>query len=140
MAKEKNKTEDLEKEEVFGSPKSDKEVIKDSYEKYYKDSQKTGKTSQVSHDFYQWEEEGQVLIGKLIEFEELESKDYEGKYNRYIFDTDEGLMGVICGKVIDKLMAERDLINKVLRIEYQGQRQLDGGRTVNRFRVDIIKD
>ena len=53
---------------------------------------------------------------------------------------DEGLMGVICGKVIDKVMAERDLINKVLRIEYQGQRQLDGGRTVNRFRVDIIKD
>ena len=139
MAKEKNVTKDFEKEEVFGSPKTDREAIKDSYEKYYKDSQKAGKTAQVSHDFYQWEEEGQVLIGKLIEFEAIDSKEYEGKYNRYIFDTDEGLMGVICGTVVDKLMAEQDLTGKVLRIEYQGQRQLDAGRTVNRFRIDIIK-
>ena len=134
-----NKKEEVKKEEVKEEVQTDREVIKDSYEKYYKDSQKAGETLQVSHDFYQWEVEGQVLIGKLIEFEEVLSKEYEKPYNRYIFDTDDGLAGVICGKAVDNLMAEQDLIGKVLRIEYQGQRQLDGGRVVNRFRVDIIK-
>ena len=110
------------------------------YERAYKEAEKAKKTMQLSHEFYQWEEEGQVLIGRLLSFEPTDSKLYEGKYNHYIFDTDDGLMGVICGKVVDNLVEERDLIGRILRIEYQGQRQLDAGKTVNRFRIDIIEE
>ena len=109
-----------------------------SYERKYKEAEKTGKTVQLSHEFYQWEEEGQVLIGRLIEFMPVESKEYEGEYNLYIFDTDDGLAGVIFGVLIDKLMTEKNYIGKILRIEYKGKKQLDAGRTVNRFRVDSI--
>jgi len=116
------------------------EKLKDnSYERTYKEAEKAGKTQQLSHEFYQWEEEGQILIGKLIDYEPVESKDFEGTYNLYLLDTDDGLCGVICGVLIDKLMEKKDLRGEVLRIEYQGKKQLDAGRTVNRFRVDVIK-
>ena len=116
------------------------ELKDNSYERTYKEAEKAGKTAQLSHEFYQWDEEGQVLIGRLLDYEPIESEDFEGTYNRYIFDTDEGLAGVICGVVIDKLMENKDLRGEILRIEYQGKKQLEGGRTVNRFRVDVIKE
>jgi len=114
------------------------ELKDDSYKKTYEEAKAKGKTVQLSHEFYQWEEEGQVLIGKLIGYEPVESKEYEGEYNLYIFDTDEGLAGVIFGVLIDTLMEKKNLIGQILRIEYQGKKQLDADRTVNRFRVDVI--
>lgn len=123
-----------------------KEEVKDNstgkrtYETAYKTHKGKATMKQISVEFYQWEEEGQVLVGKLLEFEPVESKDFEGKYNRYIFDTDDGLVGVICGIAFDTLAKEKDLIGKLLAVEYQGKRQLEGGRTVNRFKVSIIPE
>lgn len=138
MTKEKNIKEELKTK----APKDSKEIFSNplmqGYERMYKDAEKKGDAKQVSHEFYQWEEEGQVLIGRLLEFDVIESKEYEKTYYRYIFDTDDGLMGVICGAMFDRMVDEKELVGKVLRIEYQGQRQLDGGRTVNRYKVHII--
>jgi len=117
-----------------------KTAPKRSYETSYKKHKDTDKMQQVSVEFYQWEEEGQVLVSKLIEWDVIESKDFEGEYNRYVFDTDDGLVGVICGTMFDTLNAEKELKGKVLAIEYQGKRQLEGGRTVNRFKVSIIPE
>lgn len=114
--------------------------VKRTYETAYKKFKTSDKLQQISVEFYQWEEEGQVLVGKLIEWEVIESKDFEGKYNRYVFDTDDGLVGVICGTMFDTLIAEKDLKGKLLAVEYQGKRQLEGGRTVNRFKVSIIPE
>jgi len=111
-----------------------------SYERKYKEAEKTGKTVQLSHEFYQWEEEGQILIGRLLEFEEVMSKEFEKPYNRYIIDTDDGLQGVICGYVMDSLVANKDLIGKIIAIEYLGQKQLAGDRVVNRFKINVIKE
>jgi len=118
----------------------DNNKAKRTYEALYKAHKAQETMKQVSVEFYQWEEEGQVLIGKLIEFEPVESKDFEGTYNRYIFDTDDGLVGVICGAMFDTLCKEKDLTGKLLAVEYQGKRQLEGGRTVNRFKVSIIPE
>lgn len=115
-------------------------LAKRTYESAYKTHKTKDTMQQVSVEFYQWEEEGQVLVGKLIEWEPIESKDFEGTYNRYIFDTDDGLVGVICGTMFDTLNKERDLKGKLLAVEYQGKRQLEGGRTVNRFKVSIIPE
>lgn len=113
---------------------------KRTYETAYKKHKAKDTMKQVSVEFYNWEEEGQVLVGKLVSFDPVKSKDYEGEYNRYIFDTDDGLVGVICGTMFDNLIAEMDLIGKVLAVEYLGKRQLEGGRTVNRFKVSIIPE
>jgi len=115
-------------------------TAKRTYETAYKAHKSKATMQQVSVEFYQWEEEGQVLVGKLIEWEPVKSKDFEGEYNRYVFDTDDGLVGVICGTMFDTLIAEKDLKGKLLAVEYQGKRQLEGGRTVNRFKVSIIPE
>jgi len=114
------------------------EVKDDSYERTYKEAKKKGKTEQVSVEFYQWEEEGQILIGKLLEWELFEDGEYDKPCNKYIFDTDEGLIGVICGASMDGLIEKKDLAGKILSIEYQGKKDLGGGKSVNRFRVDVI--
>jgi len=113
---------------------------KRTYETLYKAHKAKDTMKQVSVEFYNWEEEGQVLVGRLIDWEAVESKDFEGKYNKYTFDTDDGLVGVICGTMFDTLNEEKDLKGKLLAIEYQGKRQLEGGRTVNRFKVSIIPE
>lgn len=113
---------------------------KRTYETAYKAHKAKDTMQQVSVEFYIWEEEGQVLVGKLIEWESVKSQDFEGEYNKYVFDTDDGLVGVICGTMFDTLIAERDLKGKLLAVEYQGKRQLEGGRTVNRFKVSIIPE
>lgn len=110
------------------------------YETAYKTHKGKETMQQVSVEFYQWEEERQVLVGRLIEWDTLESKDFDGNYNRYVFDTDDGLVGVICGTMFDTLVTEKDLKGKVLAVEYLGKKQLDGGKTVNRFKVSIIPE
>ena len=117
------------------------ENLKDnSYERTYKEAKKAGKTEQVSIEFYQWEEEGQVLIGRLLEWEIFEDSEYDQVCNKYIFDTDDGLAGVICGTSMDKLIERKDLKGKILSIEYLGKKDLKGGKVVNRFRVDVIRE
>ena len=113
---------------------------KRTYETAYKTHKDKDLLQQVSVEFYQWEEEGQILIGRLLEFEEVMSKEFEKPYNRYIIDTDDGLQGVICGYVMDSLVANKDLIGKIIAIEYLGQKQLAGDRVVNRFKINVIKE
>ena len=93
--------------------------FKRDYEASYKKHKAKDTMKQVSVEFYQWEEEGQVLVGRLIEWEKIDSKDFEGTYNKYTFDTDDGLVGVICGTMFDTLNEEKDLKGKILAVEYQ---------------------
>ena len=118
----------------------DNNEAKMTMEQTFKTGEAEGHTSQVSHQFYDWEEEGQTLYCRIVDFEEFSSKEYDGTYYRYIAQSDEGLVGIICGKMFDLLFQEKTLTGKLLRIEYLGQKQLEAGRTVNQFRVDILKE
>lgn len=115
-----------------------------SYEQKYKQSKEKGLTQQVSYGITAWEEEGKVLFGMLLKIRKVSSKElggtFEGEVNKYLFDTDEGLVSCICGATVDKLIdgQEDRFIGQVMAIEYQGKRQLSQGRECNMFRVDII--
>lgn len=117
-----------------------------SYEQKYKQSKEKGNTLQVSYNISSWDEEGKVLIGKLIKLRKVSSKElggtFEGEVNKYLFDTDEGLVSCICGASVDKLIdgQEDRFIGQVMAIEFQGKRQLSQGRECNIFRVDIISN
>lgn len=115
-----------------------------TYEQQYKEAKTKGQTQQVSYNISSWDEEGKVLIGRLLKIRKVSSKElggtFEGEVNKYLFDTDEGLISCICGATVDKLIdgQEDKFINQVMAIEFQGKRQLSQGREVNVFRVDII--
>jgi len=120
------------------------ETTKETYEQQWKKSKGAGKTRQVSYDIGTWDEEGKVLIGKLLKVRKVDSKElggtFEGHVNKYLFDTDEGLVSCVCGTSVDKLIDgnEDNFIGQVMAIEFQGKRQLSQGREFNVFRVDII--
>ncbi len=124
--------------------KNDKLPSTLSYEKKYKQSKEKGLTQQVSYNISSWEEEGKVLFGKLLKIRKVSSKElggtFEGEVNKYLFDTDEGLVSCICGASVDNMIdgQEDRFIGQIMAIEYQGKRQLSQGRECNMFRVDII--
>ncbi len=115
-----------------------------TYEQQYKEAQGKGHTQQVSYNISSWDEEGKVLIGRLLKLRKVSSKElggtFEGEVNKYLFDTDEGLVSCICGATVDKLVdgQEASFIGQIMAIEFQGKRQLSQGREVNVFKVDII--
>lgn len=119
-------------------------IVTATYEQQWKKSKADGKTRQVSYDIGTWDEEGKVLIGRLLKVRKVDSKElggtFEGQVNKYLFDTDEGLVSCVCGTSVDKLIDgnEDNFIGQVMAIEFQGKRQLSQGREFNVFRVDII--
>ncbi len=127
-------------------PKDKKEKAVSTYEQQWKDANAKDRTQQVSYSISSWEEEGKVLIGKLLKVRKVSSKDiggtFEGEVNKYLFDTDEGLISCICGSAVDRVIdGEPDrFIGQVMAIEFQGKTQLSQGREFNRFRVDIISN
>ncbi|GAI97003.1 unnamed protein product [marine sediment metagenome] len=123
----------------------DKEVqTKETYEQRFKAAKETGHARQVSYSITSWEEEGKVLIGRLLKVKKVSSKDiggtFEGEVNKYLFDTDEGLVSCICGSAVDRVIdgQEARFLNQIMALEYQGKRQLSQGREFNDFRIDII--
>ncbi len=123
----------------------DKEVkTKETYESQFKKAKETGHAQQVSYSITSWEEEGKVLFGKLLKIKRVSSKEiggtFDGEVNKYLFDTDEGLVSCICGTAVDRVIdgQEDRFLNQVMAIEFQGKRQLSQGREFNVFRVDII--
>lgn len=124
--------------------KNEKPKVQETYEERYKRAKTEGQTRQVSFQITQWEEEGKVLIGKLIKVEKVTSKElggkFEGEVNKYLFDTDEGRVSCVCGTSVDRIIdAHKDrFIGYTMAIEYQGRRPLSDNREFNLFRVDII--
>ena len=124
--------------------KDKKSKVQETFEERYKRAEKEGQTRQVSFSITQWEDEGKVLIGKLVKVEKVSSKElggtFEGEVNKYLFDTDEGRVSCVCGTSVDRVIdAHKDkFVGYTMAIEYQGKRTLSGNREFNLFRVDII--
>lgn len=124
--------------------KNKKPKAEETYEERYKRASKEGQTRQVSFQITQWEEEGKVLIGKLVKVEKVSSKElggkFEGEVNKYLFDTDEGRVSCVCGTSVDRIIDAhpKHFVGYTMAIEYQGRRSLSDNREFNLFRVDII--
>lgn len=120
-------------------------VVKGSgYADIYRKAQEEGKTTQVSYAIYEWQEEGQVLIGRLESFETVLSKDiggsYDGEVNVYKFDTDEGKVSCVCGAVVDRVINQGDYVGSIMALEYRGKRSIKDNKECNLFNVEIISE
>jgi len=117
--------------------KTDKPPVT-SYEMMAKEAQKAGTVEQLTYPFYQWDEVGQVLIGKVLSVETVKSDTYEGDFFRYIMDTDEGEVAVVLGAVADKVMSEGQLNNKIVMITWHGKKTGKQEQSFNLFTVEVI--
>lgn len=110
----------------------------------YKDllakAEKAKTAKKVSIEVKRFEAEGETVLGRLVSVDSVESAQYDGDYNRYLFDTDDGKVAVSLGSSMDMLHKSGDMIGKVYQITYKGKRKLNSGRTMNEYDVVEIPE
>lgn len=109
-----------------------------SYKDLYKEAMNAGMVEQISYEYFKWEEEGQELVGKYLGCETVQSDKFENPFIRHLFDTDAGLLAVVCGAVIDKLLEGDTYLQKVLAITFTGKQDMQDGRSYNSYIVKIV--
>ncbi|MBA7471383.1 hypothetical protein ES707_06689 [subsurface metagenome] len=105
------------------------------YKSMYNCAKKDGTAKQRTAKYKEWDQKGQVIVGKYISANPVQSKMSDGSYNQYLFETDEGLIKFALGKSTDQEVSEILVKFNVYAIEFLGQEDLTGGRRVNKFNV-----
>lgn len=106
----------------------------EAYEKAKKEGRLTRKTSRI----HSWTGESSILIGKIRAVKPFTGGRYEAEVNAYLIETDEGLVSTILGSYTDTQLADMDIVGKTVCIEYCGKKDLEDGRKVNLFNVDVL--
>lgn len=108
------------------------------YEDDYAKSKEKGKAVQVTRQIVIWDEEGQVLTGKVLEVQPFTDGIFETEVAMYIIETDNGIVSTVLGSATDKQLAKIDVRGSRMHIEYKGKRALKDGRAVNIFNVEVF--
>lgn len=83
----------------------------------------------------QWTEEGQTVCGIFHEHSVMPDTKFDVPVQRYLIQTAAGLASCILGSATDKELVGKLQKGDLLRIEYQGKKDIGGGRSVNIFDV-----
>lgn len=108
-----------------------------SYADDYLKAKEKGKTTQVTKEIFTWDEEGEQIIGRVLEVSVFTGGKFESKSMQYTIDTDNGIVTTVLGTATDKQLKDKNLVGKVIFIEYGGKIELGDGRQVNRFKVEV---
>ncbi|GAG55167.1 unnamed protein product, partial [marine sediment metagenome] len=87
---------------------------------------------------HSWDEEGQQLIGKVVEIMPFTHGKFDTEVQQYILDTDEGRVSTVLGAATDKQIAGKVKPGTMVAIVFRGQKQLADSRSVNRFEVSTF--
>lgn len=109
-----------------------------NYEQLAAKALKNGETENLTPEYYEWKEEGQVIVGAYRNKVEVDSSQNQGSYYQYMFDTDIGLIKFHMGKATDGEAGCEFKEREIYHIEYQGQVKLKGGKSVNKFHIERI--
>ena len=109
-----------------------------SYQEAYEKARSEGRLSRKTSRIHTWTEESPVLIGKVKAIKPFTGGRFEVEVNAYLIETDEGMISTIFGTYTDSQLEGLDLIGKVIAVKYDGQKDLEDGRKVNLFNVDVI--
>ena len=94
------------------------------------------KRKMVSTELFQFIEEGQTLKGII---ESIGTQDYMGQVKgRYVISNPEGNYAVTGTAVLDDAFKDLEK-GQMVEIEYLGNRELSGGRTMKRFSVYLVE-
>ena len=90
----------------------------------------------VSNEIFQFTEEGQSLKGTI---KSIGTQDYMGQVKgRYVISNTDGNYAITGTAVLDD--AFKDLqVGQMVEIEYAGNRELSGGRTLKLFKVYLVE-
>lgn len=83
---------------------------------------------------------GQTVAGILLRVNEIPSSKNDKDYFSYTLQTDEGLVSVICGVIIDKVLASGKYINHLVILEFLGSREHVKGKKLNEFNITVSRE
>lgn len=122
-------------------PKVDKEPIeRPNYAEAYQKARSEGRLTRKTSRILTWTEDSPHLIGKVRAIMPFTGGKFEAEVNAYLIETDQGLVSTILGSYTDSQLAGLDLVGKIVVIEYEGKKDLEDGRKVNLFNVDIMSE
>ncbi len=107
-------------------------VTREDYEK----QKEKGKVTRLTRQIWTWDEEGQILVGKVKSIEPFTEGMFDTEVNSYIIETEGGIITTVLGSATDKQLSKIDPVGKNIFIEYLGKKELKDGRSVNLFNVD----
>ena len=109
-----------------------------NYKEYYEQMKNGGRVSKATVDIKSWNTPGDSLIGEVVTIEPFVGGKFEGAVKRYVIDDGDGLISMVLGQYTDNQLEGQLSIRDVVRIEYKGKVELEDGRQVNRFAVEIL--
>lgn len=110
-----------------------------TYAEEWGKAEEKGKVDLVTMTIHSWDEEGQSLIGVVKAIQPFTGGSFDTEVNQYIIDTGEDIVSTVLGSSTDKQLAKIDIQGRMVRITYKGKKNLDDGRQVNNFRVEVRK-
>ena len=104
----------------------------------YLKAKEKGKTKTLTKLIYTWDEEGQVLIGKVVDIKPFLEGKFDTEVNCYTIESGGVLYTTVLGSATDKQLKDVDPVGLNVYIEYRGKKQLDDGRQINNFHVEVF--
>lgn len=89
----------------------------------------------VTTRIHQWEHEGDMLEGRVLEVIPFTGGKFDTEVNQYILQVGDDRVSTVLGSSTDKQVLGTVKPGAYCRIIYQGKSALDDGRQVNNFRV-----
>jgi len=110
------------------------------YSEMHEEAQKVGAVKTLTPTYFSFEEKDDGFVGRFKGRSAVDSSLGGGQYNQYLFDTDDGLIKCAFGQATDKEAGALMEVGKVYAVEYLGQVKITGGRSVNKFTIDLIDE
>ncbi len=105
------------------------------YSEMAEKAKEKGASRDLTPVFLTFKDKGDHVTGKFLSMSPVDSSLSDGTYNQYIFETDDGLVKFHIGAATDKEVAPSLVVGRIYHIEYQGKERIQGGRSVNKFKV-----
>jgi len=109
------------------------------YLQMYKEAHEAGELDDLVYELKTDWQEGDMLIGKLIDIKEVHFEETKSTLSGYVLETDTGLIQTVLGAGVDLQGADKFVIGQIYAITYKGKKDISGGKTLNIFRVQLIK-
>ena len=108
------------------------------YEEAYKKAHAAKTTVNVLPEFKEWKEDGDHITGRFMGVQAFPGRKPDTTFNKYTFDTDQGLVSFTLGAMIDGQVKTCMQVGNVYRIAYRGQKELPNGNSMNSYDIELV--
>ncbi len=105
---------------------------------YKEDAEKAveaGHDKAMSAPLFKFEGAGDTVLGVITSQKEIASDETEDTFAVFTMKTDEGVIQFAAGVSLASIVAESDLMNKLIRVTFEGQADTRKGNRVNQYTV-----